>query len=162
VMTATITSNSSSKWPHASRKNAACRDFFSWQKRRAKENTACDLGDGPHFLLGQAERRMRSGQPAGRQRYLLPKSKRVPRWCGVHSSRPVARLMTLARPALAASLAGTSARSSLGLRAHRQPDKPTLRLGTLSCLQHFFFVRLDQRFAIDPCLPSFSISRFRR
>ena len=84
------------------------------------------------------------------------KSKRVPRWCGVHSSRPVARLMTLARPALRVSLAGTSARSSLGLRAHRQPDKPTLRLGTLSCLQHFFLVRLDQRFAIDPCLPSFS------
>jgi hypothetical protein len=42
----------------------------------------------------------------------------------------------------------------VGLRAHRQPDKPTLRLGTLSCLQHFFFVRLDQRFAIDPCSPS--------
>jgi len=64
--------------------------------------------------------------------------------------------MTLARPALAASLAGRCARSSLGLRAHRQPDKPTLRLGTLSCLQHFFSVLLDQRFAIDPCLPSFS------
>jgi len=56
--------------------------------------------------------------------------------------------LTLARPAFRVSLAGTSARSSLGLRAHRQPDKPTLRLGTLSCLQHFFFVRLDQRFAI--------------
>ena len=90
------------------------------------------------------------------------KSKRVPRWCGVHSSRPVARLMTLARPAFVASLAGHNARSSLGLRAHRQPDKPTLRLGTLSCLQHFFFVRLDQRFAIDPHLPSFSTSRSRR
>jgi hypothetical protein len=64
--------------------------------------------------------------------------------------------LTLARPAFGASLAGTSARSSLGLRAHRQPDKPTLRLGTLSCLQHFFFVRLDQRFAIDPCSPSVS------
>src|SRR5438445_6949560 len=63
--------------------------------------------------------------------------------------------LTLARPAFRASLAGTSARSSLGLRAHRQPDKPTLRLGTLSCLQHFFFVRLDPRFAIDPCSPSF-------
>ena len=34
------------------------------------------------------------------------KSKRVPRWCRVHSSRPVARLMTLARPACASSLAG--------------------------------------------------------
>src|SRR5271169_4418034 len=67
--------------------------------------------------------------------------------------------LTLARPALAASLAGCRARSSLGLRAHRQPDKPTLRLGTLSCLQHFFFVRLDQRFAIDPCSPSFPILR---
>jgi hypothetical protein len=67
--------------------------------------------------------------------------------------------LTLARPALAASLAGASARSSLGLRAHRQPDKPTLRLGTLSCLQHFFFVLLNQRFAIDPCSPSFPILR---
>jgi len=62
--------------------------------------------------------------------------------------------LTLARPALAASLAGRNARSSLGLRAHRQPGKSTLRLGTLSCLQHFFSVLLDQRFAIDPCLPS--------
>src|SRR3974390_2828226 len=44
----------------------------------------------------------------------------------------------------------------LGLRAHRQPEKPILRLGTLSCLQHFFSVLLDQRLAIDPCLPSFS------
>ena len=35
-----------------------------------------------------------------------PKSKRVPRWCGVHSSRPVARLMTLARPAFVAPLCG--------------------------------------------------------
>jgi len=67
--------------------------------------------------------------------------------------------LTLARPALAASLAGCSARSSLGLRAHRQPDKPTLRLGTLSCLQHFFSVLLNQRFAIDPCSPSFPILR---
>jgi len=49
-------------------------------------------------------------------------------------------------------LRGCCARSSLGLRAHRQPEKPTLRLGTLSCLQHFFFVRLDQRFAIRPLL----------
>jgi hypothetical protein len=63
-------------------------------------------------------------------------------------------LLTLARPALVASLAGRDVRSWLGLRAHRQPDKPTLRLGTLSCLQHFLFVLLDQRFAIDPCLPS--------
>src|SRR5215831_19995169 len=62
--------------------------------------------------------------------------------------------LTLARPAFVASLAGRNARSLLGLRAHRQPDKPTLRLGTLSCLQHFFFVLLDQRFAIDPRLPS--------
>src|ERR1700752_4679016 len=27
---------------------------------------------------------------------------------------------------------------SLGLRAHRQPDKPVQRLGTLSCLQRSF------------------------
>ena len=47
-----------------------------------------------------------------------------------------------------------AARSSLGLRAHRQPDKPTLRLGTLSCLQLVLFVLLDQRFAIDPRSPS--------
>src|ERR1700722_19920927 len=67
--------------------------------------------------------------------------------------------LTLARPAFTASLAGRCARSSLGLRAHRQPDKPTLRLGTLSCLQHFFSVRLDQRFAIDPCSPSFPTLR---
>src|SRR3954454_11487386 len=39
------------------------------------------------------------------------KTKRVPRWCKVHSSRPVARLLTLARPAFAASLAGRNARS---------------------------------------------------
>jgi hypothetical protein len=32
-------------------------------------------------------------------------------------------------------LAGRNARSSLGLRAHRQPDKPVQRLGTLSCLR---------------------------
>ena len=63
--------------------------------------------------------------------------------------------MTLARPAFAASLAGRYARSSLGLRAHRQPDKPTLRLGTLSCLQQIFSVLLDQRFAIRPLLTLF-------
>jgi len=45
---------------------------------------------------------------------------------------------TLARPAIAASLAGYRARSSLGLRAYRQPEKPTQRLGTLSCLRRFF------------------------
>jgi hypothetical protein len=74
--------------------------------------------------------------------------------CSASSSR-----LTLARPAPPASLAGCCARSSLGLRAHRQPDKPTLRLGTLSCLQHFFSVLLNQRFAIDPCSPSFPILR---
>jgi hypothetical protein len=47
-------------------------------------------------------------------------------------------------------LAGCNARSSLGLRAHRQPDKPVQRLGTLSCLRAFVLVLLDQRFAIDP------------
>jgi len=47
-------------------------------------------------------------------------------------------LMTLAWPAIAASLAGCRARSSLGLRAYRQPEKPTQRLGTLSCLRRFF------------------------
>ena len=51
-------------------------------------------------------------------------------------------------------LAGCNARSSLGLRAHRQPDKPVQRLGTLSCLRAFVPVLLDQRFAIDPCRPS--------
>ena len=51
-------------------------------------------------------------------------------------------------------LAGCNARSSLGLRAHRQPDKPVQRLGTLSCLRAFVLVLLDQRFAIDPCEPS--------
>jgi hypothetical protein len=51
-------------------------------------------------------------------------------------------------------LAGCNARSSLGLRAHRQPDKPVQRLGTLSCLHAFVLVLLDQRFAIDPCRPS--------
>jgi hypothetical protein len=34
-----------------------------------------------------------------------------------------------------------------------------LKLGTLSCLQHFFSVLLDQRCAIDPCSPSVSTSR---
>jgi hypothetical protein len=48
-------------------------------------------------------------------------------------------------------LAGCNARSSLGLRAHRQPDKPVQRLGTLSCLRAFVLVLLDQRFAIGPC-----------
>src|ERR1700675_1340108 len=67
--------------------------------------------------------------------------------------------LNLPGPASLPSLAGCCARSSLGLRAHRQPDKPTLRLGTLSCLQHFFLVLLNQRFAIDPCSPSFPISR---
>src|SRR5208283_4370077 len=38
----------------------------------------------------------------------------------------------------AASLAGCHVRSSLGLRAYRQPEKPTQRLGTLSCLRRFF------------------------
>jgi len=42
------------------------------------------------------------------------------------------------RPALVAHLAGCNARSWLGLRAHRQPDKPVQRLGTLSCLQRSF------------------------
>src|SRR5215469_14170409 len=51
-------------------------------------------------------------------------------------------------------LAGCNARSSLGLRAHRQPDKPVQRLGTLSCLRACVPVLLDQRFAIDPCPPS--------
>ena len=51
-------------------------------------------------------------------------------------------------------LAGCNARSSFGLRAHRQPDKPVQRLGTLSCLHAFVLVLLDQRFAIDPCEPS--------
>ena len=51
-------------------------------------------------------------------------------------------------------LAGCNARSSLGLRAHRQPDKPVQRLGTLSCLLAVVLVLLDQRFAIDPCRPS--------
>jgi len=37
-----------------------------------------------------------------------------------------------------ASLAGRRVRSSLRLRAYRQPEKPTQRLGTLSCLRHFF------------------------
>ena len=49
---------------------------------------------------------------------------------------------------------GCSARSSLGLRAHRQPDKPTQRLGTLSCLRLGLPVLLNQRFAIDPHSPS--------
>jgi hypothetical protein len=40
------------------------------------------------------------------------------------------------------------------MHTRRQPDKPTLRLGTLSCLQHFSSVLLDQRFAIDPRSPS--------
>src|ERR1700734_839714 len=40
----------------------------------------------------------------------------------------------------AASLAGCCVRSSLGLRAHRQPEKPTQRLGTLSCLRRFFLL----------------------
>jgi len=39
----------------------------------------------------------------------------------------------------AGSLAGHRVRSSLGLRAYRQPEKPTQRLGTLSCLRHFFW-----------------------
>ena len=67
----------------------------------------------------------------------VPQKIRVPRWCWVHSSRPVARL----DPCLtcdAASLAGRLMRSSLGLRAYRQPEKPTQRLGTLSCLRRFF------------------------
>ena len=51
-------------------------------------------------------------------------------------------------------LAGRNARSVLGLRAHRQPDKPVQRLGTLSCLLAVVPVLLDQRFAIDPCEPS--------
>ena len=51
-------------------------------------------------------------------------------------------------------LAGCNARSSFGLRAHRQPDKPVQRLGTLSCLRALVLVLLDQRFAIDPCEPS--------
>src|SRR5262249_22678903 len=59
-------------------------------------------------------------------------------------------------------LRGAPRDRQLGLRAHRQPDKSTLRLGTLSCLQHFFPVLLDQRFAIDPHLPSFLISRFSK
>jgi hypothetical protein len=61
------------------------------------------------------------------------------------------------RPSLTCSrrfLAGCDARSKLGLRAHRQPDKPVQRLGTLSCLRRVVPVLLDQRFAIDPCLPS--------
>jgi len=58
------------------------------------------------------------------------------------------------RPALVAHLAGCNARSRFGLRAHRQPDKPVQRLGTLSCLRAFVLVLLDQRFAIDPCEPS--------
>ena len=51
-------------------------------------------------------------------------------------------------------LAGCNARSKLGLRAHRQPDKSVQRLGTLSCLLAVVLVLLDQRFAIDPCRPS--------
>ena len=51
-------------------------------------------------------------------------------------------------------LAGCNARSLFGLRAHRQPDKPVQRLGTLSCLLAVVPVLLDQRLAIDPCRPS--------
>jgi hypothetical protein len=60
------------------------------------------------------------------------------------------------------ALAGRNARSSLGLRAHRQPEKPTLRLGTLSCLQQIFCVLLDQRFAYRPLLTLFSNLAIRK
>ena len=42
---------------------------------------------------------------------------------------------TLARPAVPLPLRALCMRSALGLRAYRQPDKPTQRLGTLSCLR---------------------------
>jgi hypothetical protein len=48
----------------------------------------------------------------------------------------------------------STTRNPTTLRAYRQPDKPVQRLGTLSCLWHDVLVRLDQRFAIDPCSPS--------
>jgi len=53
-----------------------------------------------------------------------------------------------------ASLAGCDARSWLGLRAYRQLDKPPQRLGTLYWPSTYLLVLLDQRFAIDPHLPS--------
>jgi hypothetical protein len=36
---------------------------------------------------------------------------------------------------------------------------PVSSVGTLSCLQHFFPVLLNQRFAIGPCSPSFPTFR---
>ncbi len=84
------------------------------------------------------------------------KKLRVPRWCWIHSSRPVARV----RPLLTcygASLAGCCARSIA--RAPGSPPTgktyPTPRNSILPLTG--FLVRLDQRFAIDPCLPSLHV-----
>jgi hypothetical protein len=82
------------------------------------------------------------------------KKSRVPRWCGVHSSRPVARVRPLLDLLSLLPFAGPL--RAIFARAPGLPPTgktyPTPRNSILPST--FLPVLLDQRFAIDPCLPS--------